>query len=176
MKQSEKYTKSGQTGGRGGILWGGDITDETQTGEGRSAASFVTSLRAGGTVFPKKPRPGSLFPSIVSLSAASVPLQPLYEPQKKKKKNQAAEALVFVVSGEESTNSPSPRSEQIREAGAIASLPWLKEERLHLENPQPCKTRWRNSELRSGLQEGADQDLSELSQRLCALCMQHRGA
>lgn len=63
MKQSEKYTKSGQTGSEGGILREGDITnDETQTGEGSSAASSVTSLRAGGSLFHKKPRPGSLFP------------------------------------------------------------------------------------------------------------------
>lgn len=49
MKQREKYTMRGQTGNQRGILCEGDITkDETQTGDGRSAASFVTSLRAGG--------------------------------------------------------------------------------------------------------------------------------
>lgn len=45
MNQREKYSKQGQTGSWRGILCEGDITnDETQTGEGRSAASFVTSL------------------------------------------------------------------------------------------------------------------------------------
>lgn len=109
MKQREKYTKSGQTGSEGGILWEGDITnDETQTGEGRNAASFVTSLRAGGDLFQEKPGPTHCSSSIVSLSAASGPppatLRAASRAKKKKNKTGSAvsaEALVLVVNGEE---------------------------------------------------------------------------
>lgn len=117
MKQSEKYTKSGQTGSEGGILRQGDITnDETQTGEGRSAASFVTSLRAGGSLFHKKPRPDSLFPLHCHPVSSQRPPPHCHLRAAKKPKQQAAQYLrkrLFLSLAARNINLPRSNTEML---------------------------------------------------------------
>lgn len=66
---------------RGGILWEGDITNnETQTGEGRTPFPSLHHSGQEATCSIRSPGPTHCSPSIVSLSAASGPLLPFYEP------------------------------------------------------------------------------------------------
>lgn len=93
MKQREKYTKSGQTGSEGGILWAGDITnDETnRRGKERRFLGYITQGRR--QLVPGGARAGLIVPP--PLSPCQQPAFPSchFTSRWQGKKNQAAQYL-----------------------------------------------------------------------------------